>query len=102
MVRHVVMWKFHEQADGRPKAENLGLARDALQALADKIPGIVEWEVGVNAVESPEAFDLVLVSLFESLDCLAVYQTHPEHLKVVAFLRKVRLHRSVVDSVTAV
>lgn len=97
MIRHVVTWKFKDEAEGRAKSDNLRLAREALLLLPSKIPGIVEWEVGENVVEGSDAYDLVLVSLFKDLDCLMAYQSHPEHVKVVGFLRKVRLFRTVVD-----
>ena len=97
MIRHIVVWKFLDQADGRTRLENLELARKALLELPSRIPGILAWEVGLNAVEAPEAFDLALVSLFEDREALAIYQNHPEHQRVVAFLRNVRLHRAVVD-----
>ena len=98
MIRHVVMWKFKDEAEGRTKPENMRLAREVLLSLRTKIPGIVEWEVGENTVEAPEAYDLVLVSLFSDLESLFAYQNHPEHVQVVEFLRKVRLFRTVVDS----
>ena len=99
MIRHVVMWKFKDEAENRNKSENLRLAREALLLLPSKIPGIVSWEVGENVVEAPESYDLVLIALFDRLESLRIYQTHPAHLNVVEFLRKVRLFRTVVDCV---
>ena len=97
MFRHLVMWKFKEEASGRTKADNVRMARKALLTLPAKIPGILEWEVCENASEGPDACDLALIALFKDQEALATYQAHPEHLAVVEFLKKVRLTKTVVD-----
>lgn len=43
------------------------------------------------------AYDACLISEFETMDALARYQVHPEHKKVSAFVKEVRLARTCVD-----
>ncbi|MBR3290193.1 MAG: Dabb family protein, partial [Clostridia bacterium] len=39
MIRHIVMFKFKEEADGRTKAENVAITKSMLDAL----PGKIDW-----------------------------------------------------------
>lgn len=95
MVKHIVLWTFHNNQG--EKDENLKLAKKMLEGLKEKVPGIVKMEVGINLNPTPEAYDLALYSEFESQQALDGYQAHPEHLKAVEFLKKVRDKRAVVD-----
>ncbi|MCU0496103.1 MAG: flavin reductase [Anaerolineae bacterium] len=82
---HVVMFKLHE-----PTLENLHLIRESLLNLKTLIPQIQAIEVGINAIESARAYDLVLTVRFKSVDDLNVYQIHPEHQQVVNTIIKPR------------
>jgi hypothetical protein len=97
MIKHIVLWTFKEQAEGRSKQENLILARQKLDAMNGKIPGMMRLEVGINFQTREGAWDLALYSEFESRRALEGYQSHPEHLKVIEFLRTVRDQRAVAD-----
>jgi hypothetical protein len=95
MVKHIVLWTF--RGDAGEKSGNLKTAKGMLEALRDKVPGIVKLEVGINHNPAPEAFDLSLISEFATQEDLDGYQEHPEHRKVVEFMRRVRVQRAVVD-----
>jgi hypothetical protein len=97
MLRHVVAWKFKESAGGVGKEENLRQAKALLEGLKDKIAEINSFEVGIDAMKTKQSYDLVLVSEFDNIEALLVYQTHPEHVKVAEFLRKVQTTKAVVD-----
>jgi hypothetical protein len=97
MLKHIVMWKFKEEAEGARKEENLGKAKALLDSLPLKIAEIKSFEVGIDVLHSDSSYDLVLYSAFENNDALVAYQRHPEHMKVVEFLRKVQVGKSVVD-----
>jgi len=97
MIKHIVLWTLKEQAEGGSKAENLLKVKSALEALKEKIPGIVFLEVGINFDPTPEAFDISIYAEFKNEEDLKVYQKHPEHLKVVELLKKVRDKKAVVD-----
>lgn len=97
MVKHIVFWTFHENADGRSKEENIREAVKLLGSLRSKINSVKHLETGVNIVPRNEAYDLALYCEFDDIAGLEEYQQHPEHLKVIEFLRKVRDKRAVVD-----
>ena len=97
MIKHVVMWKLKDFAEGCDRKENANKIKTLLEGLKDKIEQIVYLEVGVNLNDSNMAFDAVLISEFQDIHGLEIYKNHPEHLKVADFVAKVRLDRAVVD-----
>jgi hypothetical protein len=97
MIKHIVMWKLKDSAEGRSKAENARIIKTLLEALPEKIEQIKTIEVGININPSDMAYDAVLVSEFASLDDLNTYQNHPEHKKVQGFVKAVREARVVAD-----
>lgn len=98
MIRHIVMFKFKDFAEGRTKDENVRITKEMLEALPAKIDLIKNSVVAVNAkFANPENCDLVLISDFESYDDLQKYIVHPDHKAVGAFMRPVRISRSSVD-----
>lgn len=58
----IVMWRLKESAEGAFKEENTRKIKEMLEALKGVIPEIVEIRVGINAIASPAAFDVVLYS----------------------------------------
>lgn len=97
MVKHVVMWRFQDHAEGRSKEENIAIVKDALESLPGKILKIQEYEVGINFVNSDAAFDMVLISGFQSVADLDAYRVHPDHVAVADLVKKVVSDRAVVD-----
>lgn len=97
MVKHIVMWRLHEQAEGRTKQQNLQLLKEKLMSLKPKIKEIIDYQVGFNFEQSPAAFDVVLISEFTSKKDLDIYRHHPEHVKIAEFIGKIRSERAVVD-----
>jgi len=97
MIKHIVMWTFKDSAGGRIKSENINLAAGMLSELKEKIETVRFFEIGQNINRGEGSFDLVLYSEFDDVLGLETYQKHPEHLKVVEFLREVRDQRIVVD-----
>lgn len=97
MIKHIVMWKLKDYAWGAGKTDNIRKMKSLLEALKGSISEIKRIEVGVNVIPSEAAYDVVLYSEFDSLDALAAYQKHPEHVKVGAFIKEVVIDRRVVD-----
>lgn len=97
MIRHIVLWTFHKQADGRSQIENLQIAKRMLLDMKGQIPGIISIDCGINFNGSEAAWDLALFTEFETMEDLDVYQDHPAHLKVKEFMAKVRDKRAVAD-----
>jgi len=99
MIKHIVMFKLRESAEGRDKAGNIRALKAMLEALPAKIEEIKFFEVGVNFFEGIVAYDVVLISEFESVEALQRYQKHPMHLNVFDFVGKTCEGRVVVDYV---
>ncbi len=93
MIKHIVMWRLKESS----KEENSSKLKSMLEALKGKIPEIKELEVGMDVNRSEAASDVVLYSVFENKEALEAYQKHPEHVKVVGFVKEVSAERRVVD-----
>ena len=97
MIKHIVLWKLKDHAEGADKNQNAQKMKSALEALKSKIPQIRHIEIGMNFLPSDAAYDVALYSEFASAQDLEIYQKHPEHLKVADFVGKVREQRAVVD-----
>ncbi|HAQ65571.1 MAG TPA: stress responsive protein [Bacteroidales bacterium] len=101
MLRHLVMWKLKDFAEGNTKSENARLIKERLEALGSFFPGIRDMEVGVNQETSEYAnFDAVLDISFDNYDEMVKYQTHPEHQKLAEWIGKVKEARSSVDYIS--
>jgi hypothetical protein len=97
MVRHIVLWRLKESANGRSKAENAAEIKRLLEDLHGKIPGLLKLEVGYDFSRTAESSDIVLYSEFESRAALDAYQTHPLHEAVKPFVTAAREERRLVD-----
>lgn len=98
MVKHIVMFKFLEEAEGRSKAENVRMTKEMLDNLQGVVPTLLASKVSINS-ENADAtnYDLVLEADFESFDTLKEYIVHPEHKKVGVFMKPLRESRACVD-----
>ena len=93
MVKHIVFWRIQ---DG-PHGDNAKQAKSLLEGLVGKIPGLLKLEVGIDYSRSETSADIALYSEFSDKAALEGYAIHPEHLKVVPFIKSVSLERRVVD-----
>jgi len=91
MITHMVFWKLQEEG----KTENALRIKESLEALVGVVPGLLEMRVGTNL--NGGEYDLALCSRFADMATLHSYETHPEHLKVRAFVQQVRVARAAVD-----
>ena len=97
MIKHIVMWKLKDFAEGENKLRNAEKIKSLLGNLRNKIDQLISIEVGININESDSAYDIVLYSEFKNKEDLGIYQNHPDHVKVVEFVGKVVENRVVVD-----
>ena len=97
MIKHIVMWKLKETAEGKTKEENAVIIKNGLEGLKEKLDFLQAVEVGINFNTSEMAYDVVLYTEFDSKEDLNRYQNHEEHLKVASYVRKVNASRVVVD-----
>ncbi len=81
---HTVAWKLKPENF----EQNKKVLKQKLLALKDIIPGIISFEVYTDS-DKTGTHDACLVSLFESEAALKAYNVHPEHQKVVEFVKEV-------------
>lgn len=97
MIKHIVLWKIKENAEGKSKAENIQMVKEMLLSLKN-LPMLIELEVGINAENADKSnFDISLLTVFNSIDNLNAYQVHPDHKAVAAYIGKVREERACID-----
>jgi hypothetical protein len=87
------MFKFKEDN----KKANIIQVKQMLENLMGAIPSLRSMDVGVNFSDEDRAMDLGLISVFESQKGLSAYVVHPEHQKVVSFLKSSTEYSKVVD-----
>ena len=97
MIRHIVMWTLHEQAEGADKAVNLQKALALLRSCAEVVPGIRAFEVAIATPGMDCTNDLVLHMLLDDAQVLASYQNHPQHLAIKPFMKAIVKERRCMD-----
>lgn len=95
-IRHVVSWRL-AAADAAQKREDAEAIKARLEGLRELIDGIRSLEVGFNALNADQNWDLVLVGEYDDAAALARYAVHPAHQEVAAFIRSVTTDRASVD-----
>ncbi len=91
------MWKLKPEAEGRTAKENALWMKEHLEALLGVVPQLKSCEVGINVKEGN--YDACLVSTFDSLEDLAAYKVHPEHVKISSYCKLIRENRVACDFV---
>lgn len=97
ILKHIVMWKLKDEAEGRTRNENAQWLKEHLEALVGRVPELMFAEVGINIKESDVAYDAVLTATFRSIEDLEAYKIHPLHQEVSNYCKKIRLSRIVCD-----
>ena len=125
VYKHIVMWKFKEQHNGKSALENARWMKEQLEALVEVVPELLSAEVGISpaleqtaesaAAEAPAPvaaqsnaaavpaqaasgeYDACLVSAFASPEALAAYKVHPKHKAISAYCKEARLKRLAFD-----
>lgn len=97
MIKHVVMWRFKTEAEGRTKLENMEELKRQLLELVPLIPQIKKMEICFDITHSEFSADFMLTTEFESVEDLKIYAVHPDHLKVSGFVKNVVESRIVLD-----
>lgn len=93
-LTHVVLFKLKDRS---PEAVERTAA--VLRSMEGNIPQLRGIEVGVNVVPSPRAYDIALITRFDSLADMEAYQVHPFHQGVLAHMREVMESAVAVDFV---
>lgn len=97
MIKHIVMWKLKDSAEGADKAANAATMKQKLDACANIVPGILKFEVALAQPGLEATYDIVLYSEFENKAALDAYASHPTHEAVKPFIGAVRSERQCMD-----
>src|SRR6478609_7601630 len=97
MIKHIVMWKLKEQAEGADKAANAQKIKSLLDACANLVPGLNKLEVAIAQPGLEATYDVVLYTEFADKAALDAYQTHPQHQALIPFIGAVREARQCMD-----
>jgi antibiotic biosynthesis monooxygenase (ABM) superfamily enzyme len=97
MIKHIVMWKLKERAEGADRAANAVEMKRRLDACATLVPGILKFEVALAQPGLEASYDVVLYSEFASKEALDAYAGHPAHQALIPFFGAVREARQCMD-----
>jgi hypothetical protein len=81
MIRHTVLFQFKPDF---PPAERQAWI-DGLNHMAGRIPGMLSLSHGPDVLSTERSFDYAIVADFESVEDIAVYNTHPLHEPLKAY-----------------
>lgn len=93
MIVHIVTFEFKEEN----KKANIIHAKQILENLMGAVPSLRSMDVGVNFAKEERAMDMSIITVFEGKEGLNAYAVHPEHIKVVDFIKTVVNYSKVVD-----
>ncbi|HIV93168.1 MAG TPA: Dabb family protein [Candidatus Eisenbergiella stercoravium] len=98
MVNHIVMWNFNPELTEEERQEAGRKIRRMFLHVGEVVKGVFSLQVYTNELASSNR-DIALISRFETLDDLAAYQLHPEHVKAAAYIKTVACDRTCFDYV---
>ena len=81
MVNHIVMWNFKPEIKEEDKPVLKAAMEENLKSLVGKVPGLLTVEFVSDPLAS-STHDIALVTTLEKAEDVAVYGSHPEHVKV--------------------
>lgn len=98
MIKHIVLWKLDDSYTTAEKDAVKIALRKKLLDLQEEISELLHIEVYMNSPEASENnYDLLLDTIFNSMQDLAAYQAHPSHQKVVKYIKTLKIQRAAVD-----
>lgn len=97
MIKHIVMWRFKDEALGADRQVNAERAKEAIESLKGVVPGLLHIEAGIDIRACHDSWDLAIYSEFTDRESLDAYQVHPDHVKVAQLIGEMREVRGAVD-----
>jgi hypothetical protein len=82
MITHIVLFKLKDRSPDAIEA-----TKQVLTNMEGKIPVLQQIEVGVDILHLERSYDIALTTKFKSLEDLNVYDTHPVHEEVKAYMK---------------
>ena len=97
MIKHLVMWRLKENAQGNTKQQNALMIKQRVESLMGKIDGLIKIEIGLDFSDTASSADIALYSEFAGREQLDLYQKHPDHLAIVSLINETCYDRRIVD-----
>lgn len=97
MLKHIVMWKLKDHAEGADRAANAREMKRRLDECANIVPGMHKFEVVLAQPGLEATYDVVLYSEFADRTALQAYANHPTHKAVAPFIGAIREARQCMD-----
>ena len=94
MVKHVVMWRFADKGDA-------ARAREQIESMRGRVSSMLSLETGLNFLDSPASYDLVLITEHTDRAALDAYQADPVHADIKRIVGGMPAERTVVDFETS-
>lgn len=92
MIKHIVFLKLEDNSDEHKK-----IVQDKLMSMKGKIEVLKHIEVGINFSKEERAYDVALISDFETKKDLQSYAADPLHVEIINYLKSVDTISKVVD-----
>ena len=83
MIRHLVLFKIKDFSSESEKKEAIQNVLFTFRSLIGQIPQIRQFRVEPDCVHGPFSSDVIIDSVFDSLEDLKSYQAHPAHIDAV-------------------
>jgi hypothetical protein len=98
MIRHIVLWKLDQTYSFEEKEAIKENLKEKLLNLKKEIKVLRSIDVHFNSAEAPDDnYDIMLDSLFGSINDLNAYQGHPAHIRVAEYVKTLRKQRTAID-----
>lgn len=78
MIKHVVCYKLKNNS-----SEVRNKTKDVLMSMIGKVNHFESIEVGLDELNSPRSYDIVLIMTFKDMNEYELYQNDPYHVQVV-------------------
>jgi len=92
MVKHIVFFKLEDNS-----SLNCEVIKERLLTMRENIEVLKNIEVGINFADEERAYDLALLTDFESEKDLTIYAQHPFHQDIITYMKSVSVSSKVVD-----
>ncbi|MCF0136473.1 MAG: Dabb family protein [Lachnospiraceae bacterium] len=97
MVKHVILWTLKSELSEEEKKQAKAGIKASLEALAGKVPGLLEIKVNTEPLASSNC-DVMLDSTLTDEEALKGYAVHPDHVAAAnGFVRPYTATRICMD-----
>ena len=92
MIKHIVFFKLEDNTSDKRE-----VLKAKLLAMKGKIDILKHIEVGIDINGSERAYDVALITDFQSIEDLKSYASNPLHVEVLKYLKSENILTKVVD-----